>query len=57
MRAGIKARGTRQQARVDRFHDLKKEVSHSGSSEQLEIGINTKRLGKKYLKLKRLHTK
>lgn len=52
MRAGIKARGTRQQARVDRFHDLKKEVSHSGSSEQLEIGINTKRLGKKVLEIK-----
>ncbi|MFW3652945.1 ATP-binding cassette subfamily F protein uup [Vagococcus fluvialis] len=52
MRAGIKARGTRQQARIDRFHDLKKEVSHSGSSEQLEIGINTKRLGKKVLEIK-----
>lgn len=26
MRAGIKARGTRQQARVDRFHDLKKKL-------------------------------
>ncbi|MFW7403728.1 ABC-F family ATP-binding cassette domain-containing protein [Vagococcus fluvialis] len=52
MRAGIKARGTRQQARVDRFHDLKKEVSHSGSREQLEIGINTKRLGKKVLEIK-----
>ena len=51
MRAGIKARGTRQQARIDRFNDLKNEVKQSGNKEQMDIGINTKRLGKKVLEI------
>lgn len=51
MRAGIRARGTRQQARIDRFNDLKKEVHSTGATDQLDIGINTKRLGKKVLEI------
>ena len=51
MRAGIKARGTRQQARIDRFTDLKEEVSQSTSKETMEIGVSTKRLGKKVLEI------
>ncbi|MEG2708482.1 MAG: ATP-binding cassette domain-containing protein, partial [Vagococcus sp.] len=52
MRAGIKARGTRQQARIDRFNDLKEEVSQSSSTDTMEINVNTKRLGKKVLEIK-----
>lgn len=49
MRAGVKARGTKQEARKDRFHDLKdnlKQVKEDGS---VEITLGSQRLGKKVL--------
>lgn len=52
MRAGVKARGTKQQARISRFNDLKESVSTSDNTDNLDISINTKRLGKKVLEIK-----
>lgn len=49
MRAGVKARGTKQEARKERFHDLKdnlKQVKEDGS---VEITLGSQRLGKKVL--------
>ncbi len=57
MRAGVKARGTKQQARINRFTDLKESVSGSDSKESLDISINTKRLGKKVLEIKNANFK
>lgn len=51
MRAGVKARGTKQQARIQRFEDLKENLHQVQTSEHVEIDIATKRLGKKVLKL------
>ena len=48
MRAGVKARGTKQQARIDRFKDLEHQVKQPGlNDDNVEIDIATKRLGKK----------
>ncbi|EOH98586.1 ABC transporter ATP-binding protein [Enterococcus haemoperoxidus ATCC BAA-382] len=52
MRAGVKARGTKQQARQDRFHDLKENLHQVNQKGQLEIDVATKRLGKKVLEIK-----
>lgn len=52
MRAGVKARGTKQQARQDRFHDLKKNLHQSNQKNQLEIDVSAQRLGKKVLEIK-----
>lgn len=49
MRAGVKARGTKQQARINRFNDLKEKVSQSSDSDSLEFSIGTTRLGKKVI--------
>lgn len=55
MRAGVKARGTKQQARQDRFHDLKENLHQVNQKGQLEIDVATKRLGKKVLEIKDGH--
>lgn len=52
MRAGVKARGTKQQARINRFDDLKKEVANGQSADNMEITTASKRLGKKVFELK-----
>ncbi|WP_086444461.1 ABC-F family ATP-binding cassette domain-containing protein [Candidatus Enterococcus lemimoniae] len=51
MRAGVKARGTKQQARQDRFHDLKENLHQVNQKGQLEMDIATQRLGKKVLEI------
>ncbi|HCM90129.1 MULTISPECIES: ABC-F family ATP-binding cassette domain-containing protein [Vagococcus] len=51
MRAGVKARGTKQQARINRFGELKEAVSGSDNKENLDISVGTKRLGKKVLEI------
>ncbi|MGX4686350.1 ABC-F family ATP-binding cassette domain-containing protein [Vagococcus sp. JNUCC 83] len=51
MRAGVKARGTKQQARINRFHDLKGKVSESTDKGGLEFSAATKRLGKKVIEV------
>lgn len=52
MRAGVKARTTKQQARIGRFEDLKENLHQVQSSGEVEIDIATKRLGKKVLEIK-----
>lgn len=52
MRAGVKARGTKQQARIDRFTDLKENLHQVNQKGQLEVDITTQRLGKKVLEIK-----
>ncbi|MFC4771344.1 ABC-F family ATP-binding cassette domain-containing protein [Enterococcus hermanniensis] len=52
MRAGAKARTTKQQARINRFEDLKENLHQVQTDEQLEVNIATTRLGKKVLELK-----
>lgn len=52
MRAGAKARTTKQQARINRFEDLKENLNQVKTDGQLEMNIATTRLGKKVLELK-----
>lgn len=51
IRSGVKARGTKQKARIDRFEKLKEEKRNT-HSEQMEISVGTRRLGKKVIELK-----
>ncbi|MGX6970741.1 ABC-F family ATP-binding cassette domain-containing protein [Vagococcus bubulae] len=53
MRAGVKARGTKQQARINRFNDLKDKVSGSSDKGNLEFSAGTKRLGKKVIEIEK----
>lgn len=48
MRAGAKARTTKQQARINRFEDLKENLHQVKNDGQLEMNIATTRLGKKF---------
>ncbi len=50
MRAGAKARTTKQQARIHRFEDLKENLNQVKTDGQLEMNIATTRLGKKVWK-------
>lgn len=52
MRAGAKARTTKQQARINRFEDLKENLHQVKTNGEVEIDIATKRLGKKVLEIK-----
>lgn len=52
MRAGAKARTTKQQARIHRFEDLKENLHQVKTDGQVEMNIATTRLGKKVLELK-----
>ncbi len=52
MRAGVKARTTKQQARINRFEDLKENLHQVKINGEVEIDIATKRLGKKVLEIK-----
>ena len=53
MRAGAKARTTKQQARIHRVEDLKENVNQVKTDGQLEMNIATTRLGKKVLEVKK----
>ncbi|MET1240255.1 ATP-binding cassette domain-containing protein, partial [Enterococcus faecalis] len=52
MRAGVQARGTKQQARIDRFQDLKENLHQVQTNGTLEAYFATQRLGKKVLEIK-----
>nr|WP_197050549.1 ABC-F family ATP-binding cassette domain-containing protein [Tetragenococcus muriaticus] len=52
MRTGPKARGTKQQARIDRFENLKENLHQVHTDDQVELDFATKRLGKKVLEIK-----
>lgn len=47
MRRQPQARATKQQARINRFHDLKGQVSNDNSKTELDINFETSRIGKK----------
>lgn len=49
MRRQPQARATKQQARINRFHDLKADVSTATSSTDLEMTFETSRIGKKVI--------
>ncbi|MGT2866694.1 ABC-F family ATP-binding cassette domain-containing protein [Streptococcus fryi] len=49
MRTQPQARATKQQARINRFNDLKKEVSQSIDNSQMDMQFETARIGKKVL--------
>lgn len=52
MRAGVQARGTKQQARINRFEDLKENLHQVKTNDNIEINLATQRLGKKVLEIK-----
>lgn len=52
MRAGVQARGTKQQARQDRFHELKGNLNQANHKEQIDMDLATQRLGKKVIEIK-----
>lgn len=47
-----KARSVKQQARVNRFHELEQNLNQAKHEENIEINLSQKRLGKKVLKIK-----
>lgn len=53
MRAGVQARGTKQQARISRFEDLKENLYQVKQNDSIELTIATQRLGKKVLELQK----
>lgn len=52
MRAGAKARTTKQQARIKRFDELKGSLKQGTQEEAIELDFDTTRLGKKVIELK-----
>lgn len=58
MKAGAKARSTKQQARIERFNDLKDTVDNPIKTEQsLDISMGQSRLGKKVIEVKDAYLK
>ncbi|CAM3240990.1 ABC-F family ATP-binding cassette domain-containing protein [Vagococcus fessus] len=51
MRAGVQARGTKQQARIDRFNDLKGDLNQVNENGAVDISMGSQRLGKKVLSI------
>ena len=54
MRRQPQARATKQQARINRFHDLKKDVHAATVTDDLEITFETSRIGKKVVNFDRV---
>lgn len=54
MRRQPKARGTKQKARIDSFHDLKKVAKTNIDKDELEIGTKMERLGSKILEIHKI---
>lgn len=57
MRAGVKARGTKQEARKERFTSLEKSVKSQTTGTELELNLSGSRLGKKVLELEKASKK
>lgn len=53
MRAGVQARGTKQQARIDRFHDLEKNLNQVKEQDSVELSFGMQRLGKKVMMMEK----
>lgn len=51
MRAGVQARGTKQQARINRFQELEGTVNQNQSDSSIDMTLSGSRLGKKVLEL------
>ena len=49
MRRQPQARATKQQARINRFHDLKKDLTSQTTDSNLEMNFETSRIGKKVI--------
>ncbi|MBZ2131446.1 ABC-F family ATP-binding cassette domain-containing protein [Streptococcus gordonii] len=49
MRRQPQARATKQQARINRFHDLKKDLADQTTDSNLEMNFETSRIGKKVI--------
>lgn len=49
IRAGVQGRGTKQKARIDRFHDLKNKVHEKQDNDNFMIDVAFRRLGKKVI--------
>lgn len=52
MRRQPQARATKQQARINRFHDLKKDLAGQITDSSLEMNFETSRIGKKVIEFK-----
>ncbi|MCR1945408.1 ABC-F family ATP-binding cassette domain-containing protein [Enterococcus gallinarum] len=52
IRTGAKARTTKQQARIDRFDDLKENMNQVKRNGEVQIDVATSRLGKQVLEIK-----
>ncbi|WP_353340556.1 ABC-F family ATP-binding cassette domain-containing protein, partial [Apilactobacillus micheneri] len=52
MKKGAKARSTKQQARINRFNNLKNDVGNLQTDEDVDITLGQQRLGKKVIELK-----
>lgn len=52
MKKGAKARSTKQQARINRFNELKENVGNLQTDEDIDITLGQQRLGKKVIELK-----
>ncbi|WP_419790749.1 ABC-F family ATP-binding cassette domain-containing protein [Staphylococcus chromogenes] len=55
MRAGVKARTTKQQARKDRFQDLEHQVKSHQTQDKGELNLAYSRLGKQVFELEDIH--
>lgn len=51
MREGVRARGTKQEARKSRFEDLKKEVQQTTTTQSIDMNLDSTRLGKKVIEI------
>lgn len=54
MRRQPQARATKQEARINRFHDLKSELADKVNDSQLEINFETSRIGKKVIEFQQV---
>ncbi|WP_117275205.1 ABC-F family ATP-binding cassette domain-containing protein [Streptococcus intermedius] len=52
MRRQPQARATKQQARINRFHDLKQDLAGQATDSSLEMNFETSRIGKKVIEFK-----
>lgn len=51
LKAGVKARTTKQKARIDRVHEMKEKTFHT-NQQNVEFNVGSTRLGKKVIELK-----
>lgn len=54
MRRQPQARATKQQARINRFHDLKKDLAGQTTDSNLEMNFETSRIGKKVIEFQNI---